>query len=45
MRLKSTLYFMPFMVGSFLSYAWTAGEHVHVAGIVVSLFFAGLFLL
>jgi len=42
MRLKGTLWFMPVLVASFLTYAWTAGSHVNIAGIVISLFFAGL---
>ena len=42
MRLKATVYFMPLLVASFLVYAWTADKHVNIAGIVVSLFFAGL---
>lgn len=33
---------MPLLVASFLTYAWTAGEHVNIAGIVIALFFAGL---
>jgi hypothetical protein len=33
---------MPILVASFLTYAWTAGEQVNIAGIVISLFFAGL---
>ena len=33
---------MPLLVASFLVYAWTADKHVNIAGIVVSLFFAGL---
>lgn len=36
---------MPIMVGSFLAYAWTAGEKVNIAGLIVSLFFAGLSLM
>ena len=42
MRLKGTVWFMPVLVASFLTYAWTAGSHVNIAGIVISLFFAGL---
>jgi MFS family permease len=42
MRLKGTLWFMPLLVASFLTYAWTAGSHVNIAGIIISLFFAGL---
>lgn len=42
MRLKGTVWFMPILVASFLTYAWTAGSHVNIAGIVISLFFAGL---
>lgn len=42
MRLKSTFPAMPLMVGGFLTYAWTAGEHTNVAGIVVALFLCGL---
>lgn len=42
MRLKATVFFMPLLVASFLTYAWTADQHVNIAGIVVSLFFAGL---
>ncbi|KAK8864593.1 hypothetical protein IAR55_001843 [Kwoniella newhampshirensis] len=41
MRLKATFIAMPFIVASFLTYAWCAEEKVHIAGIVVSLFFAG----
>jgi len=33
---------MPVLVASFLTYAWTAGSQVNIAGIVISLFFAGL---
>jgi hypothetical protein len=42
MRLKGTVWFMPVLVASFLTYAWTAGSQVNIAGIVISLFFAGL---
>jgi len=45
MRLKSTTIGMPLVVVSFLAYAWTAGEKVNIAGIVVSLFFCGLSLM
>ena len=45
MRLKSTMIGMPLMVASFLSYAWTAGETVEIAGIIVSLFFCGFSLM
>ena len=45
MRLKSTIIGMPLLVASFLTYAWTAGEKVNIAGIVVSLFFAGFSLM
>ncbi|WWD17099.1 hypothetical protein CI109_101536 [Kwoniella shandongensis] len=45
MRLKSTFIAMPFIILSFLAYAWTAHEKVHIAGIVVSLFCAGFSLM
>ena len=45
MRLRSTVYAMPLCVASFLAYAWTAGEKVHIAGIIVSLVFCGLSLM
>ncbi|WVQ81733.1 hypothetical protein IAT38_003858 [Cryptococcus sp. DSM 104549] len=42
MRLKSTVIAMPVMIASFLAYAWCAQERVHIAGIVITLFFAGI---
>ncbi|WVQ73955.1 hypothetical protein IAR50_003536 [Cryptococcus sp. DSM 104548] len=45
MRLKATVIAMPFLLASFLAYAWTAQEKVHIAGIVVCLFFCGFALL
>ncbi len=45
MRLKSTTIGMPFVIASFLAYAWTAQEEVNVAGIVVSLFIGGFSLM
>lgn len=45
MRLKGVIPAMPVMVGSFLAYAWTAGGKVNIAGLIVSLFFAGLSLM
>ncbi|ORX35698.1 major facilitator superfamily domain-containing protein [Kockovaella imperatae] len=44
-RLRSTIPFMPFMVGSFLAYGWMAEQHVDIAGIVVILFCTGIFLM
>ncbi|KAL7413574.1 major facilitator superfamily domain-containing protein [Mrakia frigida] len=41
MRLKSMFAAIPVMIGSFLGYAWTAQEKVHIAAPVVFLFFAG----
>ncbi|ODO09168.1 hypothetical protein I350_02768 [Cryptococcus amylolentus CBS 6273] len=41
MRLKATVVMMPVLIASFLAYAWTAQEKVHIAGIVVCLFFCG----
>ncbi|KZT51486.1 MFS general substrate transporter [Calocera cornea HHB12733] len=41
MRLQSTHLIMPLLPLSALAYAWTAQEKVHVAGPVVTLFFAG----
>jgi len=32
---------MPFLPASVLAYAWMADKHVHVAGLVVALFFVG----
>ena len=45
MRLRSTVIGMPFVVASFLAYAWTADKKVNIAGIIISLFFCGLFLM
>lgn len=45
MRLHSTIPAMPLLVGSFLAYAWTAGEQVHIAGLIVALTFCGLSLM
>lgn len=45
MRLRSTVLAMPILVASFLAYAWTAEEKVHIAALVVCLFFAGFSLL
>lgn len=45
MRLRSTVLAMPILIASFLVYAWTAQEKVHIAALVVSLFFAGFSLL
>lgn len=36
---------MPILVASFLAYAWTAEKKVHIAALVVCLFFAGFSLL
>ncbi|AFR94395.2 hypothetical protein C343_02474 [Cryptococcus neoformans C23] len=45
MRLRSTVLAMPILVASFLAYAWTAEKKVHIAALVVCLFFAGFSLL
>ncbi|WVQ86495.1 hypothetical protein IAS59_000208 [Cryptococcus gattii] len=45
MRLRSTVLAMPILIASFLAYAWTAQEKVHIAALVVCLFFAGFSLL
>lgn len=45
MRLKSMLPAIPVMILSFLGYAWTAEEKVHIAGPVIFLFFAGFSLM
>lgn len=45
MRLRSTVLAMPILVASFLAYAWSAEEKVHIAALVVCLFFAGFSLL
>jgi len=42
MRLESTKLAMPFLPASILAYAWAADKHVHIAGLVVTLFFVGL---
>ena len=42
MRLESTKLAMPILPISILAYAWMADKHVHIAGLVVALFFAGL---
>ena len=44
-RLRSAIPFMPFMVGSYIAYGWTAEKHVHIAGIAVLLFCCGIFLM
>ncbi|KAK4689297.1 hypothetical protein P7C73_g807, partial [Tremellales sp. Uapishka_1] len=45
MRLKSTTFGMPFLIASFLAYAWCADYKTNIAGLVVPLFFAGFFLM
>ena len=42
MRLESTKLAMPFLPAAMLAYAWMADKKVHVAGLVVTLFFLGL---
>jgi len=42
MRLKATKLAMPILPASILAYAWMADKHIHIAGIVVALFFVGL---
>ncbi|ORY32921.1 major facilitator superfamily domain-containing protein [Naematelia encephala] len=42
MRLQSTVIGMPLVISAFLAYGWCADKHVHIAGIVVTLFFCGM---
>lgn len=41
MRLESTKLAMPVLPLAMLAYAWLADKHVHLAGLVVALFFVG----